>query len=370
MSKKVLLVQPHKMIYYPNAFKKMSAHYKARGYKVETVKGRTWGRWDLVLITTLMSSYYHEVIDAIDFYQNFSSEVRVGGPMATAMAEDILKDTGIVAHKGLVPEFEEAGFDHSVIAPEYGYSQAHATRGCTRSCIWCMVPKHEPKFIDMVDNFAEQIDLSRKDLMLLDNNILASKKLDKIVEQLVNLGFGTNSEPGRKRYTRIVDLNQGNDVRLFTPEKAKLLRKLNLQPLRFALDSLEVMDAFEKAVECAVKAGFKNISTYMLYNFYDEKAGGDRPEDLFLRLDHVNRINQKYGISLYVYPMSYMPLTQRDRKFVSPLWDTVKLRGFQLMRNVCRGVLPTGRESFKAVVGRNVTEFMNNLQRTDAEVYS
>jgi hypothetical protein len=205
--------------------------------------------------------------------------------------------------------------------------------------------------------------------MLLDNNILASKKLDKIVQELVRLGFGAKSEPSRKCNKRRVDINQGVDVRLFTLEKAKLLRELNIRPLRFALDSLDVMDAFEKAVEIAVKVGFKEISTYMLYNFYSEKTGGDRPEDLFTRLELVNRLNEAYGIRIYVFPMKYIPLSQRDRNFISPLWTKATLRGFQLMRNICHGVLPTGRESFKTVVGRNITEFLANLRRTDEQVY-
>lgn len=130
------------------------------------------------------------------------------------------------------------------------------------------------------------------------------------------------------------------------------------------------MDDFERAVEIAAKVGFKEISTYMLYNFYSEKTGGDRPEDLFVRLDHVNRINEKLGCRIYVFPMRYLPLSQHERNYVSPLWTKAALRGFQLMRNICHGVLPTSRESFKAVVGRNLTEFLNNLGRTDEQVYS
>lgn len=371
MNKKILLVQPHKMLYFPLAFKKISAYHKARGDKVEMTVGRTWGRWDAVYITTLLSSHWKVYLNAIDFYQRFASEVNVGGPAATMLADDIYQATGIMPARGLVPEFESAGLDHSIAGPEYNYSTCYTTRGCTRSCRYCIVKHMEPKFIHKIDDIAGQIDLTRRDLYCMDNNVLASDRLDEIVNELVTLGFGVNAEPGRKKHTRKLDFNQGLDCRLFTPEKAKLLRNLNLRPLRFSLDSITVCDAFEKAIDLAVKLGFRDISVYALYGYFDPETGkGDRPEDLYHRLDLVKRLNEKYNIRAYVFPMAYLPLTQRERKYTSPLWGERRLRGFQLMKNVYRGLISTGSKgSFEAVVGQNTRDFLEKLLRTDEQVY-
>ncbi|WP_421070370.1 hypothetical protein [Pelotomaculum propionicicum] len=364
--KKVLIVQPHPMTYYPLVSKKISAYHKANGDKVEMVQGRVFGRWDVCYITTLLSVNISQYISTIEFYKQFADRVEVGGPAATAMWQEIHKETGIMPHRGLVPEFEAIQMDHSIIGPEYGYSQAFASRGCPRSCKWCLVPIHEPKFIDKVDNLAEQIDLTRRDLMLMDNNLLFSRKLPEIVEELVTLGFGQSG----KRNARRVDVNQGADARLFSMDNARLLRKLNILPLRFALDSIENCDAFKKAVENAIKVGFKEMSAYMLYNFFDPETGqGDKPSDLFTRLNLVKELNAKYNIRIYTFPMKFLPLTARDRKHRSPLWSSIQLRGFQLMKNVCRGVLPTGKASFEKVVGKSVGEFLLNLRRTDEQVY-
>lgn len=364
--KKVLIVQPHAMTYYPLVAKKISAYHKAKGDSVEMVHGRNFGRWDLCYVTTLLSVNFSQYVSIVDFYKRFCDEIRIGGPAATAMWEDIYRATGIMPHRGLVPEFEAVKPDHSIIGPEFNYSLSFASRGCPRKCPYCLVPIHEPEFIYRVENLADQIDLSRRDLMLCDNNILASNKLPEIVEELVGLGFGESS----KRNARRVDLNQGVDARLFTMEKAKLLRRLNLRPLRFALDSVENCDAFESSVENAVNAGFKQMSAYLLYNYYHPVTGeGDKPDDLFKRLNLIKRLNAKYSLRIYSFPMRYIPLTARDRKYSSPKWSLVQLRGFQIMKNVCRGVLPTGESSFEAVVGRSVSEFLTNLCRTDDQVY-
>lgn len=366
MNKKILLVQPVEYTFYPLVFMKISSYHKNLGDTVETVVGRTFGKWDRVYITTLLTVDYQKYIDTIDFYQNLASEVIVGGPAGTMLADKFYRDTGIMPHKGLVPEFEQVQLDHTLYyKPEFNYSQAYSTKGCNRSCPFCLVRQMEPEFVDKVDDIAGQIDLRRKDLKMLDNNVLLSSKLPEIVEELVGLGFGHNARPARK-----VDFNQGIDCRLFTLEKAKIMRRLNIRPLRFALDSCEIEDKFAQAIENAVKVGFRDISTYMLFNFYDVKTRkGDRPEDLYSRLSLVSKLSRMYGVRISVFPMRYLPLTALDRKYTSPLWDKALLRGFQLMRNVCRGGLPAGKDSFNAVIGRSLEEFMQNLQRTDEQVY-
>ena len=66
--------------------------------------------------------------------------------------------------------------------------------------------------------------------MLFDNNILASKKFEEVIHDLLDLGFkkdaklGYKNKAGHTTYRkRHVDFNQGTDARLMTKSKIKLL---------------------------------------------------------------------------------------------------------------------------------------------------
>jgi radical SAM superfamily enzyme YgiQ (UPF0313 family) len=128
----------------------------------------------------------------------------VGGVLATLQSEEIAKAADISLkniHKGIlcVPRQLDKGddkiidnlpLDYSIldeIAYKYPMNNAYygcTTRGCVRRCAFCAVPKLEPvynsyiplkKRVSLVKNtFGDQ-----KDLLLMDNNILASRDLKK-----------------------------------------------------------------------------------------------------------------------------------------------------------------------------------------------
>ena len=95
------------------------------------------------------------------------------------------------------------------IYPACDYAIGYLTRGCPNRCRWCIVPKKEGN----IRPYRAWQDLVRQDtdkLVLMDNNILAC---DYGVEQLAGLiGSGYR-----------IDLNQGMDARLVTPEVADIL---------------------------------------------------------------------------------------------------------------------------------------------------
>jgi hypothetical protein len=72
----------------------------------------------------------------------------------------------------------------------YGYT----TRGCVRHCDFCAVPILEPKYNAYIP-LKERVELVRqtygdqKDLLLMDNNILASRRLTDIIQDIINSGF-------------------------------------------------------------------------------------------------------------------------------------------------------------------------------------
>ena len=175
--------------------------------------------WDRVLITTLFTYHWNITIETIEFAKKLvkkNSGLMVGGVLATLQADELEKETGIKPHKGIlnIPGQLDEGddkiidnlpLDYSIldeIAYKYPMSNAfygYTTRGCVRRCPFCAVPVLEPKYIQYIP-LKERVELAKetygdqKDLLLMDNNILASKKFHIIIKDIIDCGFGKNDK--------------------------------------------------------------------------------------------------------------------------------------------------------------------------------
>ncbi|GAB6012451.1 radical SAM protein [Viscerimonas tarda] len=197
--------------------------------KVEEYRNYYWkGLWekepefDRVMVTTLFTFYWNITIDTIRFAKKLvkkPSDLTVGGVLATLQAQEIAKAADIKAsniHKGIlcIPGQLDKGddkvidnlpLDYSILDEiEYDYAMNNAfygytTRGCIRKCAFCAVPKLEPIYNPYIP-LQERVSLVRetygdqKDLLLMDNNILASDDLEKIINEIVGCGFGKNDK--------------------------------------------------------------------------------------------------------------------------------------------------------------------------------
>ena len=125
------------------------------------------------------------------------------------------------------------------LMPDYGlydldYSLGFTTRGCIRHCDYCFVPEKEGPLRAHADleEFA-----AHRDVLLLDNNILAHEHGIRQIERAITLG---------KR----LDINQGLDCRLIDAAMARLLAQVSwLKPLRLACDGRGQLPALRRAVE-------------------------------------------------------------------------------------------------------------------------
>lgn len=131
----------------------------------------------------------------------------------------------------------EEDIEHT--CPDYGlysmnYSMGFLTRGCPRKCKWCFVPEKEGEIRAHAD--VEEF-IRHKDVVLMDNNVLASEHGILQIEKMAGLGLR-------------VDFNQGLDARLIDDGIAKRLGRLSwMSPLRLACDRHSQMDSVRKAVE-------------------------------------------------------------------------------------------------------------------------
>lgn len=177
-------------------------------------------KFDIVGITTLFTFYWKETIETINTAKKFVSEeerVIVGGIASTILPNEIEKATGIkpyINDRGgalldrpgqIDPDSEvvidELPLDYSILEEiDYRYPASNAyfgymTRGCVNRCSFCAVPRLEPKYCQRI-SIEGQIEQTiqrfgaQKDLLLLDNNVFASRSFNQIIDEIKKMGFG------------------------------------------------------------------------------------------------------------------------------------------------------------------------------------
>jgi len=292
--------------------------------------------------------------------------------MATLLADELRQETGATVISGLLdkPGMLDAGDKHIIdtLIPDYSILEqaeyvyglidayiGYTTRGCPNHCAFCAVGRLEPNFYHYLPlkrqvKSIEEVYGPKQHLVLLDNNVLASEQFERIINDIIDLGF----EKGARRMGkfRYVDFNQGLDLRLLTPDKMKLLSQIAIKPLRLAFDHISLQDDYISRVRLAVEHGITKISTYVLYNY------ADTPEDFYKRLRINVELNHKLGTEIYSFPMKYIPLNAKDRSYVGKHWNRRLLRGVQCILLATKGKVGTHLDFFEAAFGRSPEEFI------------
>ena len=405
-NKNVLLIEPgYKNKYPPLGLMKIAQYHGPRGKKdnVRFIKGIDHSvlavAWDRIYITTLFSFEYRKIAETIDFAlmvaNGQADKVFVGGIAASLMHERFSEEPrwqGVRFIKGLLSappaialrldEFAEELYADDIdgtpiedLVPDYdiidqiGYKYAvhdayfaYTTRGCIRKCHFCGVPKLEGQQRDnasltSVVRAIENLYGSKKDLILMDNNVVASPRFKSIIAEIRDLGFVPGAKLSRQGMRvpvqRRVDFNQGVDARILSRSRVYLkeLSTICLKPLRIAFDHLGLRKPYEKSVRYAAEYGLKELSNYMLYNFHDD------PADLFERMRLNVRLNEELGVRVWSFPMRYQPTARPDRGHVGEKWSRYQLRSMQLILQATHGVVSGAPEFFKRAFGDTRADF-------------
>lgn len=118
-----------------------------------------------------------------------------------------------------------------IIKPKINWG--FTSRGCIRKCGFCLVPQKEGN-IHIVGDIYDIWDSKSKDIVLMDNNILALPDHFKVICQQL-----------RKEKLR-VDFNQGLDIRLLTDELMEELKTIRHKEYHFAWDGkLDLSNKFK-----------------------------------------------------------------------------------------------------------------------------
>jgi hypothetical protein len=403
-NKNILLIEPgYKNKYPPLGLMKLAQYHGPLGKRdyVRFIKGedrdvlRT--AWDRIYVTTLFSFEFSRIAQSIDFALTVangqSDKVFVGGIAASLMHDRFLSESrwqGIRFIKGLLteppatalqldefseelyaddrsgPAIEDLVPDYSILDQiDYKYPVndayfAYASRGCIRTCRFCGVPKLEgaQRDTDSVAAIVAAIDKlygPKKDLILMDNNVVASPRFKQIIAEIRGLGFtpGAKLSRGRIPVQRRVDFNQGVDARILCKDPMYLreLSSICLRPLRIAFDHLGLKGPYEQAVRFAHEFGLTELSNYMLYNFHDS------PADLFARMRLNVVLNEELGIRIWSFPMRYQPTDLADRSHIGERWSRYQLRSLQIILQATHGVVSGHPTFFKRAFGDTFAEF-------------
>lgn len=193
---------------------------KLSGYR-NRYKVQDYPKFDRIAITTLFTFYWKETIDTILFAKKLCKPkgvIHVGGIAASLVPEHIKKATEIYPHIGPLNEpniydnddkgkviIDELPLDYSILEEiDYRYPSEDAyfgytTRGCVNNCDFCAVSKLEPEYCNYIGikSKIEKVDEcfgAKRNLLLMDNNVLASKCFDEIIDEIKECGFAKGAK--------------------------------------------------------------------------------------------------------------------------------------------------------------------------------
>lgn len=275
---RILLVEPnYKNKYPPMGLMKISTYHKMLGHEVRFAKGFdpevNKEVWDRIYVTTLFTFDFDIDVETINHYKllvNNINDLYVGGIMASLMPDKIVAATGIERSHiltGLFTDTSVVGDDNDINVDElpldydileqvdYKYPAgdnyfAYTTRGCPNHCSFCAVPILEPHF-HVTNNIIDQIKVidekygPKQHLLLLDNNVLNTKDLKTLIDDLCTAGFGRGAkyvDPGA--YNIVMMRYKNGDRAEFLDKKMAAY----LEGFKKRIKSAEMLETFLQIV--------------------------------------------------------------------------------------------------------------------------
>ena len=241
--------------HWPNlVLMKLSAWHKARGDTVEWWSPE--GRYDLAYKSKVFTELYSK--DNITVTN--ADRVIYGG-------------TGYGIRQNLPPEIEHSRPDYSIYPAFADMAYGFLTRGCPRSCPFCIVSDKEGRRSVKTADLAEFWD-GQKQIKLLDANLLACPEHETLLEQLA-------------KSRAYVDFTQGLDCRLLTEGIVSAINDIRLKKIHFAWDSMaesdRVLDSLRFYAQRAKRKPHGKYGTVYVLTNYDSTHAEDLYRVMALR---------------------------------------------------------------------------------------
>jgi len=307
-------------------FKHYGDYYRKKKYVDEP-------KWDRVYVTTLFTFYWKITVKTIEEAKVLVkdiNELHVGGVMASLLPKEIEKATGIKPKEGLLDKsgelddndiiIDELPLDYSILDEiDYKYPTGSAyftfmTKGCTRTCAFCSVPKLEPIYKDKIDTIDKFKVIKKQygeqhNLLLMDNNVLASPRFPEIVQEIKDMGFykgATYVEPNQLKIA-IKNLKAGINDKAYVNRCFELLKRFlekrvkgkTAQKVYDILDEYNLLDIDTTTKENLLKAYPKLSEEY-------ERLRIKKPKLRFV--DFNQGTDARYVTDEYMKLMSEIPI--------------------------------------------------------------
>ena len=256
MDKKILLIDIDSRI--ANlALMKISAHHKARG---DDVSFNNQDSPDVVYASIIFKRN-KTLANSLKFYYP-GAEIIIGG-------------SGYSLDSYLPDEIELLKPDYDLY-PDIDYSLGYSSRGCDRSCHFCIVPQKEGKF--RVAQHPDQfVDDRYSKVVFLDNNILLNKLwFFQVMDFCEDRGLS-------------VDFNQGLDIRLLDEQIVSKLADVKFHAgYRFAFDNSNMADLIKEKCELLTSVGINIRHNTQFYVYCDSDKDYD---DTVWRCRYLKELN-------------------------------------------------------------------------------
>ena len=207
-----------------------------------------------------LSAYHKAQCDTVEWWipmiqydRVYSSKVFTFTQEEPMLPTDTIKGgTGYGKYDALPDDIDSMYPDYTIY-PDCQHAIGFLTRGCIRSCPWCVVPKKEGR-IRPYSTWQETKRPDSRDIVFMDNNVLACEHGINQIKDMIGQDVR-------------VDFNQGLDARLITPEVAELLSKLKwIRFIRMSCDTDAMLDVVLRAIHFLEKNGVKpyRVFVYLL----------------------------------------------------------------------------------------------------------
>lgn len=270
----------------PNvALMKLSTHLAGGGWRRELARGADWRREgaDRVLASCVFDfeSSHRRVAQMREYY---GTKLTLGG-------------SGVDVSLRLPADIEEGVSDYGLYPDLGDRAIGFLTRGCPRRCRFCIVPRKEglPRQVAALEDLLQG---SRKELILLDDNLLAHPDADRLLQELAERRLSVN-------------FNQTLDIRLVDAHRARLLRtircsnaKFTRRNYHFSLNDARDLDLVRRNYELFGFTAGDNVQFVCMYGYLTSLAEDVRRFAFLKSLP-----------GAYVFMQRYRPVLAREVAF-------------------------------------------------------
>ena len=257
---------------YPNLpLMKISAWHKSQGDEVEWHWG--WGQYDKVYMSKVFDDTYSAdkpepintdiIIKGGTGYfrrdKDGCTEVFVDGQWRDNGTRDSFHYGNAFYMEKLPVEIESCYPDYSLY-PNLTKDTAYGflTRGCPNNCGFCIVSQKEGRCSCKVADLSQWWE-GQKNIVLCDPNLLACRQHMDLLRQL-------------EESQAWVDVNQGFDARLLTPDNIEAIKRIKIKDIHFAWDQMKNSKRIIRGLNTWKRYGKKDShgqwgTVYVLTNF-------------------------------------------------------------------------------------------------------